>query len=430
MASSRKGALAAIVAVGMLLGFTVGTAAVAQSHPHNADSDYADQIAQKQQERKELEAQAEAIQSALEDTAAEIVLADNQLKDLEARLPIAEAELAAAQAKLTEAEQNQRMVEERLTAAVAEDKRIAEQIATDAARLAEIKAMVAELARASYRGESAGSTLRLVLGAQSTEDFVDEYTAQHALLRTQGNALTEMEQIAAVNRNRGARQTAVRAYIEELKVLADKYVAEAEAARAEAEAKKKEIEALVAEQERLKALLEDQKAEYERQQAEIDSAYQQLKDDLAALIRAQRDADRQYGDGVWGYPTAHPYITSSYGWRLHPIFGVWRLHAGTDFRAYCGTPVLAAADGWVEWAKYRSGFGNQVLISHGYIDGNFYMSSYNHLSSWVVRAGDYVLRGDTIAYSGSTGSSTACHLHFEIYINGSTVDPMTILPPL
>jgi murein DD-endopeptidase MepM/ murein hydrolase activator NlpD len=111
--------------------------------------------------------------------------------------------------------------------------------------------------------------------------------------------------------------------------------------------------------------------------------------------------------------------------RFHPVLQYYRLHAGTDFRAYCGTPILAPADGTVLYARYLEGLGNQVLINHGYSSGgSSVMTSANHLTSFAVSSGQQVSRGQVIGYSGTTGTSTACHLHFEVYVNGSTVDPM------
>lgn len=74
------------------------------------------------------------------------------------------------------------------------------------------------------------------------------------------------------------------------------------------------------------------------------------------------------GSRPFANPTSfNPWVrTSKYGMRFHPVLEYWRLHAGMDLRAYCGTPLYAAASGTVEWAKPRSGFGNQVMINHGY----------------------------------------------------------------
>ena len=96
----------------------------------------------------------------------------------------------------------------------------------------------------------------------------------------------------------------------------------------------------------------------------------------------------------------------------------------------CGTPIYAAAEGKVLWAKYLNGFGNQVMVDHGYVKGNSLMTSYNHLSKFAVHSGQYVSRGQVVGYSGNEGLSLGCHLHFEVYVNGHTVNPMSILGPI
>jgi murein DD-endopeptidase MepM/ murein hydrolase activator NlpD len=121
------------------------------------------------------------------------------------------------------------------------------------------------------------------------------------------------------------------------------------------------------------------------------------------------------------------YVTSNYGMRLHPILGYTRLHAGIDLRTYCNTPLYAPRDGTVQWAEWRSGFGNQVMLSYGTVNGQSLMSSSNHLTRSVVRAGQSVTRGQLIGYSRNTGLSGACHLHFEVYVGGTTVDPAPLL---
>nr|WP_246211353.1 M23 family metallopeptidase [Phytoactinopolyspora alkaliphila] len=108
--------------------------------------------------------------------------------------------------------------------------------------------------------------------------------------------------------------------------------------------------------------------------------------------------------------------------RTHPITGVRKLHDGTDFRAYCGTPIRASASGRVEWATYRGAYGNQVAIDHG---GK--VTTYSHLSRFAVGAGSRVSQGQVIGYSGTTGLSTACHLHYMLYVNGSLQNPMNYL---
>jgi murein DD-endopeptidase MepM/ murein hydrolase activator NlpD len=76
---------------------------------------------------------------------------------------------------------------------------------------------------------------------------------------------------------------------------------------------------------------------------------------------------------------------------------------------------------------YNVGYGNRLMLDNGYVQGVSLATSYNHLSSYAVGVGAHVTRGELIAHSGTTGWSTACHLHFMVYVNGHTVDPMTWL---
>jgi murein DD-endopeptidase MepM/ murein hydrolase activator NlpD len=118
------------------------------------------------------------------------------------------------------------------------------------------------------------------------------------------------------------------------------------------------------------------------------------------------------------------YVTSSYGMRLHPVYQKWRLHDGTDFGASCGTPVRAAAAGEVIAVYYNAGYGNRVIVDNGFRRGVGLGTAYNHLSAFDAFEGERVRRGDVIGYVGNTGYSTGCHLHFMVFENGATVNPM------
>ncbi|CAN5185476.1 M23 family metallopeptidase [soil metagenome] len=117
-------------------------------------------------------------------------------------------------------------------------------------------------------------------------------------------------------------------------------------------------------------------------------------------------------------------ITSPYGMRVHPVTGVYKLHDGTDFRAACGSPVRAAAGGKVISEYYNGGYGNRLILANGMMRGKSVVTTYNHLTRYAVRSGATVKRGQIIAYAGTTGYSTGCHLHFMVIVNGQTVNPM------
>jgi murein DD-endopeptidase MepM/ murein hydrolase activator NlpD len=115
-------------------------------------------------------------------------------------------------------------------------------------------------------------------------------------------------------------------------------------------------------------------------------------------------------------------VTSSFGYRRHPILGYTRLHRGVDIRAAYGTPIVAATDGQVAAAGWAGGYGKQVRIAHA---GGL-LTSYSHMSRILAQPGSMVRQGDVIGYVGSTGLSTGPHLHYELYRNGVPIDPASV----
>ena len=117
------------------------------------------------------------------------------------------------------------------------------------------------------------------------------------------------------------------------------------------------------------------------------------------------------------------WLSSGYGNRSDPFTGQPDFHAGLDISADKGTPVRAPADGVVELAAYNGNYGNCIMISHGYGIG----TRFGHLSGYAVGVGQKVRRGDVIGYVGSTGRATSSHLHYEILLNGSPINPLRLL---
>ena len=126
-----------------------------------------------------------------------------------------------------------------------------------------------------------------------------------------------------------------------------------------------------------------------------------------------------------GYPLPGYPIVSKYGWRVHPILGVRKLHEGIDIWAPAGTPIHAAASGTVIWAGPRNGYGNAVIIDHGSGVGTVYA----HQSAVAVSPGQSVGRGEVIGYVGQTGLAAGPHLHFEVRVGGRTYDPLAYVSP-
>ncbi|MEO1787953.1 MAG: M23 family metallopeptidase, partial [Pseudomonadota bacterium] len=120
-------------------------------------------------------------------------------------------------------------------------------------------------------------------------------------------------------------------------------------------------------------------------------------------------------------------LSSSFGYRRHPISGYNRLHKGTDFAAPTGTPVYAAGHGVIERSSRFGGYGHYVRIRHA----NGYQTAYAHLSRYGagIKSGRRVRQGQVIGYVGSTGASTGPHLHYEVIKNGKHVNAMRLKLP-
>ena len=132
----------------------------------------------------------------------------------------------------------------------------------------------------------------------------------------------------------------------------------------------------------------------------------------------------QIASSGWARPASGS-LTSSFGWRIHPIYKSRIFHNGTDFGASCGTPIYAAAAGVVTRSGPNGGYGNYISINHA----GGAATSYAHIvdGGLLVRAGQSVSEGQLIARVGTTGGSTGCHLHFEVRVNGSTTDPVPFM---
>lgn len=214
---------------------------------------------------------------------------------------------------------------------------------------------------------------------------------------------------------------------------------EAAAAQEELDQKRAESDALLVElisdSERLKeindeyeALLDKLTDEIARKEQEYNEA-KEKENQAAAPSGGNSGGNGTGGNGGGGttssgflfpLPAGSSVITSPYGFRYHPIDGQYRFHNGVDLGAAAGTPIYATKSGTVTTATYASGYGNYVTINHG--DG--FSSLYGHMTYYTVSYGQTVSQGEIIGYVGSTGYSTGNHLHFTLFYNGSTVNPM------
>ncbi len=216
-----------------------------------------------------------------------------------------------------------------------------------------------------------------------------------------------------------------------------------ENSRLQIEESKNAIETLKTEQEARKAQKVEQTSALEAKKAENDAYIKELQADIASyskvieekeraqdslrqqiaasLSNSTSSGSRAYVGGEFMWPATSTYITSAFSpSRKNPVTGKMRKHTGVDIGAGNGTPIKAANGGTVTLAGWNSGYGNCVIIDHG--GGK--ATLYGHMSKILVSKGQSVSKGTEIGKVGSTGNSTGPHLHFEILINGTPVNPM------
>lgn len=165
---------------------------------------------------------------------------------------------------------------------------------------------------------------------------------------------------------------------------------------------------------------------------ELEKEIEKYKEDIKNIEKVIKEYEKKqhnnsnsnYTGGKLGWPLEGYYtITSTYGYRIHPIYGYKKLHTGIDIGAPKGANFVAAENGIVISASYSGGYGNRVVISHG----NELTTLYAHGTSILVKEGQKVKKGQPVLTVGSTGLSTGNHAHFEVRVNGSCVNPLEYL---
>jgi len=349
-----------------------------------------------------------------EEASLRVLALEAEIADLDGVIATAEAELAAAEADLAAAEERLASTEERLASAEAalagQQQRFREQAvaAYIGGGSTPVPALAGVLRHAADLNDLAKSRVygqAVVVDRRQVVARYDELRSEAESLREQADA----ERATAA----GAREAVATR------------VADLEAQRAERATAQQVAAATAAEQATLATELDLRRRDFEVRYANTLTA----GDSIAALLRSlQRDqlpALTTFGTLL--DPVEGGQVVSHYGLRIHPILGVERMHKGLDIDGATGAPVRASADGVVVFAEERGGYGLTVLIDHG----NQLATLYAHLSSFAVRPGDPVRRGDVIGAVGSTGLSTGPHLHWEVRVLGTPVSGLPYLarPP-
>ncbi|CAN5428692.1 M23 family metallopeptidase [soil metagenome] len=354
------------------------------------------------------------------------------LTDVSTRLESARERDAALRQALAEAEQ-------RLTEA---DARLASgQAATVDAKE---QARVAVL-RSADDGDLTLRAIGSFVNAASFDDLTRQIAAQTVVLHAGGSAYSTYRLSESALSSQAAQVATAKEDVEARRVEAAEHLLAVRKLYDRAKAAKADVAELVvstrsAKQQALQAKQHDRARLAALKQRE-DRIHDQLVElarkakarAAAAAAEAARSGATSGGGGYRGssagylsYPANGP-VTSPFGYRIHPIYGYYGLHNGTDFGVSCGQSLLAAATGTVIDTYYDSVYGNRLYLNVGIVNGKSLVLIYNHMSGYRAHEGERVTRGQTVGYAGSTGWSTGCHLHFTVMADGVAVDPMTYL---
>ncbi|GGC87144.1 hypothetical protein GCM10011512_12580 [Tersicoccus solisilvae] len=426
-----------------------------------------------------LEQEAHEVGEAMESLDASITRSIAQLRVYQKQLPGARTALADAQARVATAVRDVESQSARLTLAEQSKADLDRQLQGDREAAEKTRRAIGAIAAQAYKNGGLSSNVSLMLGSGSSADLSDSIRLADAALRSQSTVLSTWTQQQATDQNAAARLAAVEEEISRLKARAESALDAEQAARDAAAARKAAVDRLVADSATLTGQLQAKKPEISRRLARVEADQAQVRNQIAERQRRELEAARQRAAAEAAARAAaeaaarqraaaaaaaasavlppapvvstpdpappsssgfiHPVpagvpITSPYGLRPVPegtidFLGTGSyLHTGLDFGAACGTPLLAPADGEVMFADgaVPTG-GNRIVLTHGVIGGNAVSTMYYHLTSSVVHPGQRVKQGQTIGYTGTTGNSTGCHLHFEVMVNGSLVDPAPYL---
>jgi murein DD-endopeptidase MepM/ murein hydrolase activator NlpD len=404
-----------------------------------AHADDGDQLKDK---HHDVQAQIEQTQEDAEEASQAVTQAKTALADAEAQLVTAQANLASSQATAADAQAQ-------LEVAQAQDATMQAALEVAQANVTQAKAaVVAGQAALDAQQATVKDTIVTVyqegspellawsgyLQAQTPSDLTrkmeyadtlvedqnalfDQLHAAEIELRAQKDALKTAEDQAEDQADQAAQHLVT---VQDLKDKAD-------AAANEAVLAQDAVTTTIAAREKAQRKAERARQEDLEELAKLKRQEKRIKEQILAAAAADQSTGFVGADDGFLLAPVVGSVTSPFGYRIHPIYGYWGLHDGTDFGVSCGEGMRAAANGKVISRYYSSVYGNRLYIDVGKVNGHALTVVYNHATSYDVNVGDTVTRGQVVGYVGSTGWSTGCHLHFTVLQDGVAVDPMTYL---
>lgn len=385
---------------------------------------------QASQKIKETQASLEGINSKLAKLIVKIE--ENQAKQQDASTALAEAKVKLADSTRvqTEVADRLRITQTRLTEI--------NTAVSDANRdIANSKAKIGQVARQLYTSQANFGAMNFVFGKATAADLAIYARNASLAVQIQKQSYDKVTEEIVQQRNSLAAQQELTEQVKQLKKEADEALAMANHIKDEREKNLKLLNNLIAQEKSYRSTLNGKKGDLQSELNRAQAQQRKAEAEIAKIDAAnRRKSAANQGTSGGGTATAgfmggslfqapirgRLYMNSPFGWRYHPILGRQRFHAGVDIASACGNPQYAAANGTVVHAGRNSTGGINVTINHGIISGYSWITVYRHLSQVKTYSGQYVRKGQLIGITGTTGLSTGCHTHFELWKNGVAVN--------
>lgn len=376
---------------------------------------------------KKARSQVRDAQGALQESSRRVSKAQARLAAAREQLSGAQARLGEARGALGRAQAEDAAMAERLVEAESELEQARTELERAKAKVRSQRGDIGRLAASMYaNGDPQLVGLSIMLDSQDPAEATTQLNTANALMDRHTVVLAELTEARAEMVRQERRVEAATERVAAQRAAAAERLAATAALEAEATEVAAEVRTLVGERRSARASAVRIKAADRRALAAAEAQAASIRKLILERAAKQRGGFRGDSGGFLGRPVPGG-ITSPYGYRTHPIYGYWGLHDGTDFRAPCGTANVAVGAGTVISQQWSDVYGNRLYLDVGQVNGKNLTVVYNHLSGYAVSSGARVSRGQTLGYSGNTGWSTACHLHFSVLEDGNPVDPMKYL---
>jgi len=420
----------------LLLSFALLGSSVTTAHADDLDK-----------KKAALDAQLKKSAAELADASAQVRAAVLALQKAQGELAIAKDKLADTKKQLAAAQKTDDEMAKKLADAQTELTQASQAVTDGEANIAAQQAKVGLVVRTQYQQQTNLLGLAIFTDTATTAELATKLQWSTTLFDVTQTEMAQLQSLQTQLQADKSRKALIAAQLTTDRQAAADHLAQTKKLAAQAADDEKAVEAAVATAAKAKTAADKQLAAEKAQNAEItkqrDAVTKQIKARIAkekaaaAKAAAAKAAKNKAAANTSSngraarhgfiFPVVAP-ITSPFGMRYHPIYHIWELHDGTDFGAWCGTPILAPYSGVVTQRYWNTALGNRLIIDQGKVDGHYITTSMNHAERYIVSVGQHVSQGQVVGYVGTTGTgSTGCHLHFMMWEDGNLINPMSWL---